>query len=748
MSSFNNDIKNPLPNWRKVRQPDGNWTFHFRDGGILHWHCEEDGALHMAGDTDSDSYALLCDKVEGRIWAKERGIEGVIKAISNYIPEYTPAEDPIGPPPDEGRANPDIMLNWRTFWPADRSMRQATNTQALCQEALLTDWAAILTPQRQHYHLLAHAPTGLGKTIAALVPALSWLAQSPGRRQLYYLVNRVTQHQNPIRELQAGLAETFAHQSGQALRVVDLVGRRLLCAHPDERRPPRFCQQSRQNAKFDLLPDGVLDWQAVKSHLGSTACPYHTLQGLLSQAHIIICDYWWFFSQLSAAEGESRLLDIDSANTILVVDEAHNLPLRVRAELDVDLPLQQIRESLSHLPTQVQQCLAPLLEMAQRVEPETGFAPSEVRGWIGGEKPIEAALTVLTAGDAPADGVPWPERMLRLFQQPDETAVIYITVEESAEPRLTMRLIDPTPILQTGYRRVFASLSMSGSLAAPTDDRQEMRYLLPLFGLPPAKTITRKYASPFSMRHQYWLCNGDTYGSYARRERHLERYTDHIIRAGRAVPDVTAVFFSSYDFLKQIYRRMPGETEQPLVVAESQADAGGEADLGQGLSAYESHLQRLVETYGRAYLFGVYKGKLAEGANFGDNLIKNVICVSIPLDYPGLFQQRLTEYYQQVLAPIAAELGDDLVAKAREYAIERPSFSLVLQACGRGIRNEADRCTFLLLDQRYTSPAWRRFLPSGPYNIARPDRVIETFYRPIPPQNETAWDPALLPVRP
>lgn len=746
--SSTNATPNMLRNWRKEQQPDGNWVFHFRDGGILYWRCEEDGSLQMVGNSESPSYRELCNRVAGIIWPKEKGIDLIIQAIVKYIPEYDPAEEFTDSSSQEGHGDSNTSINWRAFWPANRSLRQTTNAQSPCQEALLVDWATILTPQRQSHHLLAHAPTGLGKTIAALVPALSWLAQAPTRRQLYYLVNRVTQHQNPIRELQAGLAETFLQQSGHPLRVVDLVGRRLLCTHPDERRPPRFCQQSRQNSNFELLPKGVLDWQAVKHHLGSTACPYHTLQGLLPKAQIIICDYWWFFSQLAVAESDNRLLNIDPANAILVVDEAHNLPLRVRAELDVDLPLSQMRERLPQVPVPVQHCLQPLLEMARRIEPETGFAPSEASHRAGGDECIEAALNALSTGDAPMDSVPWPERILRLLQQSDEIAVIYTTVEESAEPRLVLRLIDPTAILQIGYQRVYASLSMSGSLAAPTDDQQEMRYLLPLFGLPPTKTITRKYASPFSLRHQYWLCNGDTYGAYARRAQHLERYTDHIIRAGRAVPGVTAVFFSSYDFLQQIYKRMPQGTEQPLVVAESQADAGAELDLGQGLSTYENRLRKLVETQGRAYLFGVYKGKLAEGASFDDNLIKNVICVSIPLDYPGLFQQRLTEHYQQILAPIAAELGDDLAAKAWEYAIERPSLSLVLQACGRGIRREADRCTFLLLDQRYTSPVWRRFLPSGPYNIAHPEQVIQTFYRPTHPQDETVWDSTLLPARP
>ena len=151
-----------------------------------------------------------------------------------------------------------------------------------------------------------------------------------------------------------------------------------------------------------------------------------------------------------------------------------------------------------------------------------------------------------------------------------------------------------------------------------------------------------------------------------------------------------------------------------------------------------------MQEHGRAYLFAVYKGKLSEGADFTGNLVKSVICVSIPLEYPALYHKRLQALYQGAFAPIAEERGDDLSEKAREYALDRHSLSLVLQACGRGIRHQRDRCAFVLLDRRYHDYGWRRFLEPRPYNVRCPETSVQSFYRERTTISRLGWDAALI----
>jgi ribonuclease HIII len=726
--------------------------FDFTDGAVLQYYRSSDRLLMQGKPSEPTRKAL--EMFTSPFWP---GLDRLTDNLKALFPDWrlgpviASSEESIeaGDAAGSGWQPLEGSLNWDVFWPADHEKRRSANKKAPCQREMADDWASVLVHHQGKHHLLAHAPTGLGKTLAALVPALAWVAQAPDRRRVYYLVNRVAQHDNPIRELRAGLAATFETQTGQPLRVVDIVGRHLLCRYPQVHSLPDLCKRSRESASFGLLPDGVSTWQEVKTHLGNRACPYHTLQGLMAKAHVIICDYWWLFSQMAQA-GERRgqsLMEqagFSPEDSILIVDEAHNLPPRVRAELDVDEPMEPVENAIRRAPAPVRACLEPVVAAVKQANTEEGLLPSKLLALAGGGAALQAALNTMATGDSVEARAAPPERILRALLQPDEAAVVYSPADAKGGRRLVCRLVDPTPMLGAGYSRAWASLSMSGTLAAPSDDSRELRYQVPLFGLSLRETLTRKYASPFPLRNQRWIYSTDTYGTYRERDRHLPRYAEHIISIGRATPGVTAVFFSSYAFLESVRASIADAAEQALIVAEARADAEGVTESISNLGDYEQRLRGLVQQHGRAYLFAVYKGKLSEGADFAGNLIKSVVCVSIPLEYPGLYHERLQALYRQALAPVVEELGDDLNEKAREYALDRLSLSLVLQACGRGIRNATDKCALVLSDRRYGEYGWRRFLEPRPYNVRIPKMNVQEFHQARITAPGLAWDPALI----
>jgi Rad3-related DNA helicase len=595
--------------------------------------------------------------------------------------------------------------------------------------------------------LLAHAPTGLGKSVAGLVPALAWLAEGLDRRRLFYLVNRVTQHDNPLRELHGGLAHLFRHRAGRPLHVVDLVGRQHLCLHPAARPLEPVCRQSIDEADFALLPSTVASWRQAREHLAGRLCPYHTLQGLMGVADVVVCDYWWLFSQAAAGGDLDDRLG-PQREWAAVIDEAHNLPLRIRGDLDVDETPAALAEQAARAPRGIQGCLTPVIESLLASDPGEGASPSALLPLAGGAGALESALAAVAEVDDPDAALSPPVRLLRLLLRPDEDVVLHAVPAgaDEPEPRVLARLVDPTRELRAGYGKLAASLSMSGTLAAPSDGGDELAYSLPLFGLSPGQAAARRYASPFPPLHQRWVYCPDTYGTFRRRREHLGRYAHHVARAGRATPGVTAVFFSSYSFLEQV-RSALGPAEGRLVVAEERRHAEN-PDAAGDLEAYRERLGRLVAEKGRAYLFAVYQGKIAEGADFPDNLLKTVVCVSLPLERPRLFHARLRDRYVRLFEPVAAGRGDSAQEKAREYALDRLSLSLVLQACGRGIRREADRCVFVLLDERYGEGKdgfdWRRFLEPRPYNVFDPAASVRLFHEPPAAAPEGGWDAALL----
>jgi hypothetical protein len=280
----------------------------------------------------------------------------------------------------------------------------------------------------------------LGKTVAALVPALAWLAEKRGRR-VAYLVNRVNQHDNPLRELRAGLADRFREAAGRPPRVVDIVGREQLCLEPDSRPLADVCKRSSDEAAFDQLPGPLASWQEVRDHLGTARCPYHTLQGLINDADLVLCDYGWLFSQPALGGDLAHLLDL-SVPTAAIIDEAHNLPLRVRAELDVNLSFTAFSNAIKQDPSAVRACLEPILAAVAESDPGEGRPPSALLPLGGGRQAVEAALEAFE-DDPEADARPGPaQRLLRLLLRPDDEVVLHLLPADEAEggPRFLARL--------------------------------------------------------------------------------------------------------------------------------------------------------------------------------------------------------------------------------------------------------------------------------------------------------------------
>lgn len=716
--------------WRRNETVFGA-RFDLTDGGLLNYYrCKDQlkDSLLIQGTPSSLTGAAL-GALPNPFWG---GLDRLTDVLKQLFPDWRLGEAMRPNERETGMMGSGVMpvdpgLDWMPLWPEGKELRKAANGAAPCQRAMADDWAAVLSHHEGKAHLLAHAPTGLGKTLAALAPALAWVAERPDRRRIYYLVNRVAQHDNPLRELRDGLAARFEARAGQPLRAVDLVGRELLCDHPRAQTLAPTCRSARDQSDFATLPAGILSWEDVKTALSGQTCPYHTLQGLMIRAHVVVCDYWWLFSPMAQELGLTQQAGFSPTDSVIIVDEAHNLTPRVRGWLDVEEAPDRLAETIRNTSPKARACLEPVLDALSQAAIGEGVAPSALLGRVGGANAIRAALTEMISARQPDAAADTPERILRLLLHPDDAVVIYPAEDsERHGHRLVFRLVDPIPILQTGYCRVHASLSMSGTLAAPSDNDDELRYQAALFGLPPEGTVTRKYASPFPLRNQRWIYCPDTLGTYRERGAHMRWYVEHITGVGQATPGVTAVFFSSYSFLEQAQAAMP-ETEWLLIVSESRADAQGQ-DIPSDLSAYETRLRQLVETSGRAYLFGVYQGKLAEGTDFRGNLLKSIVCVSIPMEYPALYHQRLDALYTSRFAEVAEALGDDGREKAREYARDRLSLSLVLQACGRGIRSEDDQCAFVLLDKRYHEYNWRRFLVPRPYNLRRVYMVPKMFH--------------------
>ena len=199
-------------------------------------------------------------------------------------------------------------------------------------------------------HIIAHAPTGLGKTVASLAPALA-LAEKEDLLVMF-LTSRNTQHRIAVET-----ASLIKNKFGLKFAAAGMTGKKWMCCQPGTEtmpssdfseyckmlkeedqceyyintRPREMALTPRAKAKLDALgersPHHTSDF--VKECAGEALCPYEMSLSLSAKSRLIVTDYYFAFHPVIS---ENFFSKIDKAldRVVLIVDEGHNLPGRMR----------------------------------------------------------------------------------------------------------------------------------------------------------------------------------------------------------------------------------------------------------------------------------------------------------------------------------------------------------------------------------------------------------------------------------
>ncbi|MBI4154378.1 DEAD/DEAH box helicase family protein, partial [Candidatus Woesearchaeota archaeon] len=210
------------------------------------------------------------------------------------------------------------------------------------QREMMGDVKAAVGSRR---HLIADAPTGIGKTIAALYPALEYAVRN--NKTVFFLTSRVSQHRAAIDTLK------LMKQKGNSFNAVDIVGKMHLCSHDVEGMTGSmfydFCDAMVQDKKCDYYNNyesgdtgvaeeraslraaihskGPLNTQEAMSMMSARFCTYEMLMDAASSADVIIGDYFHLFGRGGRF---LKRMGKELKDVIIIADEAHNLSARLR----------------------------------------------------------------------------------------------------------------------------------------------------------------------------------------------------------------------------------------------------------------------------------------------------------------------------------------------------------------------------------------------------------------------------------
>ena len=593
------------------------------------------------------------------------------------------------------------MRDWQER--RDASIQQLAFPYAAYRPGQREMAVAVYKAIRANERLYVQAPTGVGKTIAALFPAVKALGQGLVAK-IFYLTAKT-----PGR-LVAEKALEELRQADLQLKSVTLTAKEKICFCPPVDCDPEICVFAR--GYFDKVKMAL---EEIDQHQAFTrpvieeiaqkyqVCPFELSLDLALWMDCIICDYNYAFDPRVYLH---RFFDLSTEAYVFLIDEAHNLPDRARAmysaELDKKTVLDLQRALKAHLPGLVKKLGGInkiLLEYRKACQAEGKPALVEqalpdklleaLREFSQGAEDWLALNQAAAFRQALLEFYFSCSSYLRTAEYFDTAYVSYFERQGQAGLKAKIFCLDPAPRLAAPLERSQATIFFSASLLP-------MDYFMKLL-TGAAAHPKRIFQSPFPTENVCLLVHNGIATKYAQRADSYAAVASAIEAICSTHAGNYLVYFPSYAYLAAVLEllkeRLP--ERQLLVQERAMPEAGREAFLAQ-FSA--SNPETLV---GLAVMGGIF----GEGIDLVGERLIGVVVVGVGIPQLGLERDLIKDYFDQ-------QTGSGFTGAGFAYAYQYPGFNRVLQATGRVIRTEADRGIIVLIDERFTQARYRHLFPA------------------------------------
>lgn len=570
---------------------------------------------------------------------------------------------------------------------------------------------------RRGERLFVQAPTGIGKTISALYPAVRALGEGLCDR-IFYLTAKGSTRREAFEAVRR-MVET-----GAPLRAVVLTAREHICplagVYGGGRGLSTHCHGVEcpyASGYYDRAPDAVYELltggrgyprgkvaEVAEQH---QVCPYELSLDVSEFCDVVIADYNYAFDPMVSLRRYFGSGATCEGKNVFLIDEAHNLVDRAREmysarisglslerllakvdqrdrllteALDTGRRTMQKLKKLCHETLQIDENgreYGFYLSRAPLIRPSEAFAwiADQCREWLRahGEETLAPQVRELCYTLREYAGI---------LEYYDEHYVTYVELD-GRDISLCLYCLDPSSVLGTVMRRACASVLFSATLTP-------LSYFCDVLG---GESNAGKLSlpSPYE-RKNFGLFAVDSISTrYGLRTESVAGITACIAATISAKPGNYMAYFPSYSYMEQVYRAFCSRYPHVRTVLQKKGMRAAEKDTFLEFFPEDTGVLRIG--------FCVLGGSFSEGVNLPGSRLIGAIVVGVGL--PGLSNQRnvLAEYFQN-----KCEQG-------YTYAYQYPGMNHVLQAGGRVIRREEDRGVVVLLDERYATPEYRMLLP-------------------------------------
>ncbi len=576
---------------------------------------------------------------------------------------------------------------------------------------------------------LIEAPTGVGKTASALAASLAY-SEEVGAKVLF-LVRTKNEAQAPIRELRR------LRDRGVDVDYVVIRNRPDMCCMVSTRKLPyeefleecKFLRSSGEcpyyvnvgkvdiNSVMYQVMEGADNVTGYVSSLCSFGvCPYEISKDYLSRARVGIMTYYYVFSI-----NKPETMSIDIKNSVLIIDEAHNLPDAISSLNTVSLPLTSVLASIvevrkliddDELKSRALKILRGLqtymVRLGKVLEEETmvSMELGDILQFFEDFQAITEAYYEIIRRKRSA-GVPIPYTPLSRVLEFHKAILnkvsgfgVFLAREEQGVS-LVYKCVDPSIVSGSVLNEGGGVVLMSGTLPP----REYITSMLGINrGVVEYRVSFRDYISPSN--YEVFIYDGVTTRYLERDEEEYAKIAGMLSRIYQAYPLDKAILsiFPSYAVLKAVRKYLNPNVKYIMELGSTSVD-----DLIKDLRRDR-----------RKLIMAVAGGKLVEGVEYRlgtENMLGLVIIVGVPYPEPN-------DYLDEVMEILAARLSDRRLAWELTY--QWPAIVRVKQAVGRAFRSEGDRALVILMDRRFRENRLAKVFEDyfGKYAIVSEDELI------------------------
>lgn len=555
--------------------------------------------------------------------------------------------------------------------------------------------AAVYRTILRRKKLFIQAPTGVGKTISTVFPAVKAVGEGLGDKIFYLTAKTIT------RTVAEQAFRTMKDQ-GLSMKVITLTAKEKICFCEETLCNPESCPYAKGH--FDRVNDAVYDMLISGNEMNRSAierqaekfrvCPFELSLDISTWVDAVICDYNYVFDP--NAHLKRFFSEGSGGNYIFLIDEAHNLVERGREMYSAALykeDLLELKRQVKHLDARLARRLGDVNKLFLELKREC--EDYQILNSVSHiALKLMNLLTEMERFLEEPSGDEIRESVLNLYFQVrsfvsihdilDENYVIYSELEDNGRFKLKLFCVNPAANLQNYLEFGSGTVFFSATLLP-------IHYYKSLLSV--EKDDYAIYAeSPFPRENMLLLQARDVSTRYTMRSESMyRRYADYISRMAECKKGNYMAFFPSYRFMEEVYDQFVHKAEGIDVLL--QAQNMDEREREEFLEEFDRERENSLVG------FCVMGGVFSEGIDLtADRLIGAVV---VGTGLPQVCNDR----------EIVKDYFDSRGMRGFDYAYLYPGINKVLQSAGRVIRTETDRGVVLLLDDRFSRRQYRDSFP-------------------------------------